>query len=317
MKIVEHLNKATDTLISFEVIPPKRGGNFQQLMNALDDLIKFNPPFIDITSHAAEVVYEEAPDGNVKVKVKRKRPGTLGICALIQNKYNIDAVPHVICKGFTKEETEDFLIELHYLGIDNVLAVRGDESGYDKPIKFNRSANNFAVDLVKQINDLNNGKYLEDSLLDAHPMNFCIGIGGYPEKHFEAPNVQVDIKHTKDKIDAGADYIVTQMFYDNRKYFEYVDKCRQSGIDVPIIPGLKILVSKNQLNSIPKNFYVDIPNELAEEIETAKPEHVAEIGVEWTFKQVEELLNHNVPAIHFYIMQNTKPIKLLMKKLNF
>ncbi len=316
MKITEHLSKANNTLISFEIIPPKRGGNFQQLMSALDDLVKFNPPFIDITSHAAEVEYEETPEGGYKIKIKRKRPGTLGICALIQNKYNIDAVPHVICKGFTKEETEDFLIELHYLGIDNVLVIRGDESGYEKPLKFNRSVNEYAIDLVKQVADLNKGKYLEDSLLDAQPMNFCIGVGGYPEKHFEAPNIEMDIRHTKAKIDAGADYIVTQMFYDNKKYFEYVELCRAHGIVVPIIPGLKLITSKNQLTSIPKNFHVDIPNELAEEVTLAKPEHVVDIGVEWAFKQAEELLNRNVPAIHFYVMQNTIPIKKLMKKLN-
>lgn len=315
MKVIEHLEKATEPLISFEIIPPKRGGNIQTLMNVLDAIIKYKPPFIDITSHAAEVVYEETPEGDFKMKIKRKRPGTLGICALIQNKYNVDAVPHVICQGFTREETEDFLIELHYLGIDNVLAIRGDDSGYNKPVKFGRSINEYAVDLVKQISDINKGKYIEDSLLDAEPMDFCIGVGGYPEKHFEAPNLAIDIKYTKQKVDAGADYIVTQMLYDNQKYFDYVDRCRKAGIKVPIIPGLKILTSKSQLQSVPKHFYIDLPDELTEEIEKAKPEHVVEIGVEWTAKQVEELLNKNVPAIHFYIMQNSKPITMLMEKL--
>lgn len=315
MKVIEHLEKATEPLISFEIIPPKRGGNIQTLMNVLDAIIKYKPPFIDITSHAAEVVYEETPEGDFKMKIKRKRPGTLGICALIQNKYNVDAVPHVICHGFTREETEDFLIELHYLGIDNVLAIRGDDSGYNKPVKFGRSINEYAVDLVKQISDINKGKYIEDSLLDAEPMDFCIGVGGYPEKHFEAPNLAIDIKYTKQKVDAGADYIVTQMLYDNQKYFDYVDRCRKAGITVPIIPGLKILTSKSQLQSVPKHFYIDLPDELTEEIEKAKPEHVVEIGVEWTAKQVEELLNKNVPAIHFYIMQNSKPITMLMEKL--
>ncbi|MCB0743127.1 MAG: methylenetetrahydrofolate reductase, partial [Ignavibacteriae bacterium] len=244
-----------------------------------------------------------------------KRPGTLGICALIQNKYNVDAVPHVICQGFTKEETEDFLIELHYLGIENVLAIRGDESGFRKPIKFGRTANVYAVDLVKQISDMNKAKYLEDSLLDAEPMNFGIGVGGYPEKHFESPNLQTDINFTKEKIKAGAEYIVSQMFYDNEAFFNYVDMCKKSGIDVPILPGLKIITSKNQLTTLASNFYVDIPNELAEEIISAKPEHVPEIGIEWAYKQVQELINAKVPAIHFYVMQNTKPINQLMKKL--
>lgn len=315
MKVIEHLEKATQTLISFEIIPPKRGGNITTLLNALEDLVKYKPPFIDITSHAAEVMYEETPSGDFRMKIKRKRPGTLGICALIQNKYNIDAVPHVICQGFTKEETEDFLIELHYLGIDNVLAVRGDESGFNKPIKFGRSANVHAVDLVKQISDMNKGKYLEDSLLNAEPMKFGIGIGGYPEKHFEAPNLQIDINFTKEKIEAGADYIVSQMFYDNNNFFNYTEMCKKNRIDVPIIPGLKIITSKNQLNSLPANFHVDIPNELAEEISKAKNENAQDIGIEWALKQVEGLINAKVPAIHFYVMQNTQPILKLMKKL--
>ncbi|MBI1932027.1 MAG: methylenetetrahydrofolate reductase [Ignavibacteriales bacterium] len=317
MKVIDHLTNATQTLISFEIIPPKRGGNITNLLDALEDLVKYKPPFIDITSHAAEVMYEETPSGDFRMKIKRKRPGTLGICALIQNKYNIDAVPHVICQGFTKEETEDFLIELHYLGIENVLAVRGDESAFNKPIKYGRSANVRAYDLVKQISDLNKGKYLEDSLLDAEPMKFGIGIGGYPEKHFEAPNLQIDINYTKEKVKAGAEYIVTQMFYDNNNFFNYCDLCRKSGIDVPIVPGLKIITSKHQLNSLPSNFHVDIPNDLAEEISKAKTEYVQEIGIEWAKKQVEGLISAKVPAIHFYVMQNTKPINNLMKKLGF
>lgn len=315
MKVTEHLYKANQTLISFELIPPKRGGDIRQLLSVLDDIVLYKPPFIDITSHAAEVMYEETPEGGMKMKVKRKRPGTLGICALIQNKYNIDAVPHVLCSGFTREETEDFLIEIHYLGIDNVLAIRGDESGFSKPLKYGRSANNYGIDLIKQISDLNKGKYLEDGLLDAYAMDFCIGTSGYPEKHFEAPNILTDIKYTSAKIEAGASYIVTQMFYDNKLYFDYVDNCRKEGITVPIIPGLKIITSRAHAHSIPKNFYIDIPPGLVEEIDKAKPEHAVEIGVEWTYKQVEELLNKNVPAIHFYIMQNSKPIKMLMKKL--
>lgn len=315
MKVTEHLAKASETLLSFEIIPPKRGGDIKQLLAVLEDVVKFNPNYIDITSHAAEAIYEETPSGDFKMRIKRKRPGTLGICALIQNKYDIDAVPHVICHGFTKEETEDFLIELHYLGIDNVIAVRGDDSGYDKPIKFGRSVNVNAVDLVKQIVDMNKGKYLEDTLLNAEQMDYCIGVGGYPEKHFEAPNLQTDIMNTKLKVDAGADYIVTQMFYDNKKYYDYVEHCRTAGITVPIIPGIKILTSKSQLSNIPKNFYIDVPDELAREVQEAKTEHVIDVGVEWAYKQVEDLLNHNVPAIHFFIMQNSRPITTLMNKI--
>lgn len=316
MKVIEHLERAKNPLISFELIPPKRGGDIKGLLSVLDDISKYNPPFIDITSHAAEVIYEETAAG-IKKKIKRKRPGTLGICALIQNKYNIDAVPHVLTKGFTREETEDFLIELNYLQIQNVLAIRGDDSGYEKPIPEGKSKNPYAVDLVKQIVNMNRGKYLEDSLLDARPTDFCIGVSGYPEKHFEAPNLKTDIKYVKEKVDAGAEYVVTQMFYDNKYYFKYVDLCREIGIEVPIIPGLKIITSRAHLTSVPKNFYISIPDELSDEIMSAKPEHVLDIGVEWAAKQVEELFNKNVPGVHFYIMQNSKPVIKLMERLKF
>ena len=314
MKVIEHLAKAKEPLISFELIPPMRGGDIASLLSVLDDIVKYNPPFIDITSHSAEVVYEETSQGIRKI-VKRKRPGTLGICALIQNKYNKDAVPHILTNGFTREETEDFLIELKFLGIENVLAIRGDDHGYQKPVPQGRSVNLYAVDLVKQIAAMNNGKYLEEGLLDAKPSNFSVGVAAYPEKHFEAPNLMSDIRYVKQKTDAGADYIVTQMFYDNKIYFKYVELCRKEGITVPIIPGLKILTTKAHLINIPKNFYVSLPDELVEEVSAAKQEHVLDIGVEWAAKQVEELLNMNVPSIHFYIMQNSKPVKKLMERL--
>lgn len=314
MKVIEHLDRAKEPLISFELIPPKRGGDINSLLAVLEDIVKYRPPFIDITSHAAEVYYDETPSGIKKI-IKRKRPGTLGICALIQNKYNIDAVPHVLTKGFTREETEDFLIELNYLGIQNVLAIRGDDSGYNKPIPVGKSVNLYASDLVKQMVDMNHGKFLEENLLDAKPTEFCVGVSGYPEKHFEAPNMKTDVKYVKQKIDTGAEYVVTQMFYDNKYYFDFVDLCNQAGITAPVIPGLKILTSKVQLHTIPKNFYVSIPEELADEVMAAKPEHVLDIGVEWASKQVEELLNKNVPSVHFYIMQNSKPIVKLMERL--
>jgi methylenetetrahydrofolate reductase (NADPH) len=314
MKVTEHLDKAKQPLISFEIIPPKRGGDIKSLLGVLDDLARYNPPFIDITSHAAEVIYDETADG-IKKKIKRKRPGTLGICALIQNKYNIDAVPHVLCNGFTREETEDFMIEIQYLGIENVLAIRGDESGYQKPVQHGRSVNTYAVDLVKQISYMNKGIYLEDDLLDAKATDFCIGVAGYPEKHIEAPNLKTDIAFVKEKINAGACYIVTQMFYDNQVYYDFVNACREEGINVPIIPGLKILTVKSNLTSLPKNFYINVPEDLADEVGSANPEHIIEIGVNWAAKQVEDLLNKNVPAIHFYIMQNSKSINMLMKKI--
>ena len=314
MKVIEHLQKAKEPLISFELIPPKRGGDIKGLLSVLDDIIKYRPPFIDITSHSAEVIYDETPNG-IQKKIKRKRPGTLGICALIQNKYNIDAVPHILTKGFTREETEDFLIELSYLGIENVLAIRGDDSGYEKPVPEGKSINKYASELVKQIVDMNKGKYLEENLLDAKPSNFCIGVSGYPEKHFEAPNLKTDIHYVKTKVDAGADYVVTQMFYDNKVYYDFVKKCEAEGINVPIIPGLKILTAKSHLINLPRNFYINLPDELVDEISAAKPEHVMDIGVEWAAKQVEDLLNKNVPSVHFYIMQNSKPIIKLMERL--
>lgn len=314
MKVTEHLANADRPLISFEIIPPMRGGDVKGLLALIDDLVKYRPPFIDITSHAAEVIYEETPQG-IQRRVKRKRPGTLGVCALIQNKYHIDAVPHILCRGFTREETEDFLIELRYLGIDNVLAVRGDDSGFQKPLQYGRSANVYACDLVRQISCMNHGKYLEESLLDAQPTDFCIGVGGYPEKHFEAPNLRIDARRVKEKVDAGAHYVVSQMFFSNDHYFHFLDVCREEGITVPIIPGLKILTSQKQLSSLPKTFFVEIPDEFAEEVMAAKPEHVVDIGVEWALKQSQQLLERGAPSLHFYVMQSAAAIKKLMEKL--
>ena len=314
MKVTEHLARADRPLISFEIIPPLRGGNVRDLLALIDQLVVHRPPFIDITSHPAEVIYEETAEG-IQRRIKRKRPGTLGLCALIQNKYNLDAVPHVLCQGFTREETEDFLIELKYLGIDNVLAVRGDDSGYRKPLRDGRSANRYACDLVEQIVAMNEGRYLEDSLLDAEPTGFCIGIGGYPEKHFEAPNLESDVRWAKAKIDAGAEYIVTQMFFDNRHYFRYVEAFRAAGIEAPIIPGLKILTHPKQLTSIPRTFHVDVPPALADEVSAAKPERVRDVGVEWALEQARELLERGVPSVHFYVMLDAGAVGELMKRL--
>lgn len=315
MKVTEHLDKASEPLISFEIIPPLRGGDINGLFSVIDELIKFKPPFIDVTSHAAEVDYEETPEG-IRKKIKRKRPGTIGICSAIKNRYNIDTVPHILCRGFTKEETEDALIELNYLGIENLLAIRGDDTGYKKPIPLGKSSNKFTVDLVKQISDMNSGKYLEEDLLDAASTDFCIGVGGYPEKHFESPNLKADIKYLKEKVDAGADYIVTQMFFRNDYYFKFLKLCRESGIKVPIIPGLKVLTSKHHLSSLPRDFFIEIPDELSEEIMQADPKHIQEIGINWAVKQVEELLNNKIPALHFYILQNVAPIKQIFRKLS-
>jgi methylenetetrahydrofolate reductase (NADPH) len=314
MKVTEHLARASRPLISFEIIPPLRGGNIRELLALIDQLVEHRPPFIDITSHPAEVIYEETTSG-IQRRIKRKRPGTLGLCALIQNKYDIDAVPHVLCQGFSREETEDFLIELKYLGIDNVLAVRGDDSGYRKPLRDGRSANRYGCDLVEQIAAMNDGRYLEDSLLDAEPTGFCIGIGGYPEKHFEAPNLESDVRWAKAKIDAGAEYIVTQMFFDNRHYFRYVEACRAAGIEAPILPGLKILTHPKQLTTIPRTFHVDIPPALADEASAVAPERVRDVGVEWALAQARELLERGVPSVHFYVMLDAGAVGELMSRL--
>ena len=313
MRVTEHLEQADGPLISFEIIPPLRGGDLHGLLDLIEELSRHKPPFIDITSHAAEVVYEETPDG-IQRKIKRKRPGTLGVCALIQNKYGIDAVPHVLCQGFTRQETEDFLIELRYLGIDNVLAIRGDDSGYQKPLDHGRTKNRFACDLIAQIHEMNRGNYLED-LLDADPANFCIGAAGYPEKHFEAPNLEADVRTVKKKVDSGADYVVTQMFFNNQHYFHFVDLCRAQGIEVPIIPGIKILTKKSHLRSIPRTFHCEIPSDLADEVATAKKDQVLDVGVEWARQQSQELLDRGVPSVHYYVMQSSAAINSLLPQL--
>lgn len=317
MKVIEHLERAKKPLISFEIIPPLRGGNLQKLLQLIEDLAKYEPPFIDITSHSAEVIYHETQDGIRRV-IKRKRPGTLGLCALVQNKYDCDAVPHVLCEGFTREETEDFMIELKYLGIENVLAIKGDDIGFKKPLPAGRSVNKYAVDLVRQIADMNRGKYLEgEILLDAEPSNFCVGISGYPEKHFEAPNLETDLRHTKAKVDAGGEYIVTQMFFNNQHYFDYVERCRAAGITVPIIPGLKILTMSKHIKSLPSFFHCEIPPALADAVEAARsPAEVLEVGVEWARRQAEELLDRNVPSVHFYVMQSSKAVSMVLDQLD-
>ena len=314
MKVTDHLERASDTLISYEIIPPKRGGSAEQMLDVVEELMPFDPPFIDVTSHSAEVSYEQTDDGTWERCIERKRPGTLGLCAAIEARFDIDTVPHLLCRGFTREETEDALIELNYLGIDNVLGIRGDETGFQKPIDGGRSRNEYAVDLVRQIEDMNNGRYLED-LKDAEPTDFCIGVGGYPETHFEAPNLTWDIMRLKQKVEAGADYIVTQMFFDNDYFFEFVEKCRDVGIEVPIIPGVKILKRKSHLRLLPKYFHTEIPEELTAEVDAAEPEDVEKIGVDWAIQQTEELMEAGVPCIHFYIMSSAQTVKKVVEPL--
>lgn len=304
MKVIDHYANSAEPLISFEIIPPRRGGTIETVFKALDQVRRFRPPFIDITSHAAEADIKEQPDGTLTRKVRRKRPGTIGLAAAIKHRYDVDVVPHLICKGFTKEETEDALIELNYLGIENVLAIRGDDHAYSKPHNKDRQTNDYAVDLVRQIEDMNRGQYLEE-LLDASPTNFCIGVGGYPEKHKDAPNMGMDIRRLREKVDAGADYIVTQLFYDNAHYFRFVDLCRNAGITVPIVPGIKVLTRPEHLHTLPGIFHVDIPEALSEAV-SAEPGRAYAHGVEWARKQCMGLLEQGVQGLHFYIMADPK-----------
>ena len=314
MKINELLEVRKEPLISYEIIPPVRGGSAKEIFEIIESLVEFEPPFIDVTSHSAQVYYEEMPDGTWRRRIKRKRPGTLGLCAAIKGRFGVEAVPHLLCNGFSREETEDALIELNYLGIQNVMALRGDDNGYEKSFPSDKSVNQQASELVGQIAAMNRGRYLEQ-LIDAEATDFCIGVAGYPEKHIEAPNMAWDILHLKRKVDAGAHYVTTQMFFDNQHFFDFVDRCREVDIDVPVIPGLKIITSKKQLKSLPGRFYLEIPEALAAEIEAADDKQVSEIGIRWAVQQSQELFENGVPCLHFYIMQTAKHVREVVSRL--
>ncbi len=284
----------------------------KDIIEVVEALVPLNPAWIDVTSHSSTTYFQEKIDGTIQKRTLKKRPGTLGICGIIQNRFRIDTVAHILCLGFTREETEDALIELNFLGIENVLALRGDTPNVQKALRADRTINQYASDLVGQIKDLKEGKFL-DELDRADKLDFCVGVAGYPEKHFEAACLKSDIQSAKRKVEAGADYIVTQMFFDNEKYFKYVEQCREAGITVPIIPGIKILKSANQLRSIPKNFYIDLPEELVEDVEK-NPHHAEEIGKRWCQKQVEGLLNYGVPSVHFYVLNDVHSIVDIVRK---
>lgn len=315
MKITEHIRRAEDkTLFSLEILPPMKGKDIHSTFKTLDPLIELNPAFIDVTYHRQEYIYEPRENGLLKRYSVRKRPGTVAICAAIQNHYKVDAVPHLICGGFTKEDTEDALIDLNFLGIDNVLALRGDAMSSEKRYETTPGGHAYASELIEQINGLNSGKYLDQNLQEPQQMDFCIGVAGYPEKHFESPNLAVDLHYLKKKVDLGAEYIITQLFFDNQKYINFVEKCRSIGITVPIIPGIKPFTSSGQLKSIPQNFYIDLPEELAMEVLAAKSkEAVREIGIEWCIEQCKELKSFGVPGLHFYTMSNPEHTKRIAK----
>ncbi|WP_338409268.1 methylenetetrahydrofolate reductase [NAD(P)H] [uncultured Flavobacterium sp.] len=317
MKVTKHIEKAEGkSLFSFEILPPLKGQNIQSIFDSIDPLMEFNPPFIDVTYHREEYEFKELPNGLLEKKIVKKRPGTVGICAAIQNKYDVDAIPHILCGGFNKEDTENLLIDLDFLGIDNVVALRGDAVKSEIYFKPEKDGNQFASQLVTQISNLNKGIYLDQDLQNSTSTNFCIGVGAYPEKHMEAPSLDSDIHFLKQKIKNGADYIITQMFFDNKKFFDFVEKCRKSGITVPIIPGLKPIATKKQLNLIPHRFSIELPDDLIMAVVKAKDnDAVTQIGIEWCTQQSKELIEAGIPVLHYYSMGKAANIKAIAQEI--
>ena len=314
MKITDHINAAQNTLFSFEIIPPLKGKSIQSIYDGIDPLMEFKPKFVNVTYHREEYLYKEREHGLLEKISIRKRPGTVGICAAIMNKYQVDAVPHLICGGFSKDDTENALIDLHFLGIDNVLALRGDSIKTEANFRPHQGGHAFAKELIDQITQMNNGHYLMDDVAMDNT-HFCIGTAGYPEKHFEAMNMATDLQYLKAKVDAGAEYIVTQMFFDNQKYFDFVAQCRAIGINVPIIPGIKPIKNLSHITFLPKFFKIDYPEELSSELLKCKTnDDVEKLGVEWGIHQSKELVKNNVPCIHYYTMSNSSSVKAIAKE---
>lgn len=316
MKVTEHLANAKEPIISLEVLPPTKGKSIESLYKSLDPLMEFKPSFVNVTYHRAEQVYKKRKDGSFERVEIRKRPGTVGICAALMNKYKVEAIPHLICGGFTKAETENALIDLHFLGVRNVLALRGDAAANEKFFTAHPNGHRYAEELVSQVVDLNKGQYLEDDIMDGVNTDFCIGVAGYPEKHFEAPNIDTDIVYLKRKIDLGADYITTQMFFNNQHYYNFVDKCKEHGINVPIIPGLKPLTNQRQLTVVPSIFNTEVPVDLYNEMMKADSKDACEkVGEEWLYMQCKDLLKNNVPVLHFYTLGKPMVVYNVLKRL--
>jgi methylenetetrahydrofolate reductase (NADPH) len=316
MRVVEAIQKSKGPLFTFEILPPVKGNDIQSIYQAIDPLMEFEPSFIEVTYHREEIKYNELADGSIEKKILRKRPGTVGISAAIKFKYKVEVVPHIICGGFNREETENGLIDLYFLEIHNLLAIRGDNLPGEKFFKPEKDGNQYAVDLVRQIMELNHGIYQDKDLLITAPTEFTVGVAGYPEKHSEAPNMKTDIKHLKEKIDAGAEYVVTQMFFDNRRYFEFVALCREAGITVPIIPGLKPIAAINQLNTLPRTFSISIPEDLQKEVEKCKDNKAArQVGIDWCRMQSAELMKAGVPALHYFTMGKSDNIREIVKNI--
>lgn len=315
MKVTEHLNQAKSTLFSFEILPPLKGKSIQSIYDGIDPLMEFGPKFVNVTYHREEYIYKERENGLLEKIAIRKRPGTVGICAAIMNKYDVDAVPHLICGGFSREETENALIDLQFLGIDNVLALRGDSIKTESTFRPHTDGHSFAVDLIGQISEMNKGNYIMEDV-NLEPTDFCIGAAGYPEKHFEAMNLTTDLAYLKAKVDAGAEYIVTQMFFDNSKFFAFVKACREIGITVPIIPGLKPIKTLSHISFLPKFFHIDYPEELSKELlKCTTNAQASELGVEWGIHQSKELKAGGVPCIHYYTMSNSSSVKAIAKEI--
>ena len=316
MKVIDHIQQAKSTLVSFEILPPLKGKTINSIYDHLDPMMEFKPSFINVTYHRSETMFRKRTDGSFEKVEVRKRPGTVGICAAIMNHYKVDAVPHLICGGFGRRETEDALIDLHFLGIDNVLVLRGDAAKNEASFEPEPDGNRYALDLLKQVVNLNSGIYLEEDIKNGGKTNFCIGVAGYPEKHFEAPNLDTDLEFLKAKVQAGAEYVTTQMFFDNQKYLDFVKACQAHGIYVPIIPGLKPITTRKQLSMLPKVFHVDLPMELSKEIMKCKTdEEVEAVGTEWLIHQSKELKKSGVPVLHYYTLGKPKVICNVVKEI--
>ncbi len=330
MKVIDHIKRAQGAdgklEISFEIVPPPRGSSIKEILDAVEILATLNPPWMDVTSHSSVTQYHERSDGSISKRTVRKRPGTLGICGIIQNRYKIDTVAHILCQGFSKEETEDALIELSFLGIHNCLALRGDAPAGAAVVSAAPAGagaapgaaavtvrNRYAADLVAQINEVRQGRFLED-IANSDPLDFCVGVAGYPEKHFEAPSLKADILNLKRKVDAGADYVITQMFFDNAKFFAFEKAAREAGIQVPIIPGLKVLKSAAQLRTLPKAFYIDLPDALVDAV-MKSPDRAQEIGREWALMQARDLVKHGCRNLHFYVLNDAQSVKGIVEKI--
>lgn len=314
MSIVSKINNTKGTAFSFELLPPLKGNGVTQVFNTIEQLLEFDPQYINITTHRSELIYKESSNGLFERMSIRNRPGTVAVAAAIKNKYDITVVPHILCSGFTKEETEYVLIDLKFLGINDLLLLRGDKAKHEK--NFVATGHAYATELQAQVNQFNAGYFLDGVQMKHIDESFDYGMACYPEKHEEAPNMDTELYWAKKKVEQGASYLVTQMFFDNQKYFNFVNLCRENGITVPIIPGLKPITVQNQLTILPKIFKSEIPEDFANELRKCKDnEQVAQVGIEWCVQQSKELIRYGVPSIHFYTLMATKSVKAIARQI--